>query len=59
MSANNQTKVNASRYEGTFVEGRRHGTGSLNFACGSIYEGEFADNHINGVGNFSFANALA
>lgn len=55
-SASNQI---SSSYEGTFIDGRRHGQGVLNFACGSLYEGEFQDDHISGYGVFKFANALA
>jgi hypothetical protein len=39
-----------AKYEGQYIDGKKHGRGRLTFADGSAYEGEFLQNEISGQG---------
>ena len=44
------------RYEGHFVNGKRHGSGTCEYANGDIYEGEWRNNERSGSGLMLLAN---
>ena len=44
------------RYEGGFVNGKRHGKGVYTFANGSRYEGDYRNGYRHGKGVYTFAN---
>jgi hypothetical protein len=39
-----------SKYEGRYLEGKKHGKGIFSWPDGSSYEGEFKNNNIEGYG---------
>lgn len=45
-----------SLFEGTYIDGKRNGTGKLNLHTGDYFEGDFRDGLRNGVGSMSFFN---
>jgi hypothetical protein len=47
-----ETWPDGAKYEGNYIEGKKHGRGILNFADNSRYEGEFNLNDIHGSGTY-------
>ena len=45
-----EKSLNGDVYEGDFIDGKKHGKGTLKFRDGSIYTGEFQNDSINGMG---------
>ena len=43
-------------YEGTFKDGKQHGTGSYRLPNGYVYEGEWVEGEIRGIGRAVFTN---
>ena len=41
-----------TRYEGTYLNGKKNGKGQLNFIDESKYRGEFLNNEITGIGEY-------
>ena len=52
-----ESKVEISRYEGNFVDGRREGVGLMRFKNGDVYEGEFLNNLMHGEGSYTYAKS--
>jgi hypothetical protein len=48
------TYEDGSQYEGSWLEGARHGRGKCFFADGSEYEGEFWEGHYHGQGKMTW-----
>jgi len=45
-----------ARYEGSWLDDKRHGTGSFRDVDGSLYQGEWANGHREGKGAMTYAN---
>jgi len=43
-----ETWEDGSKYEGNYVEGRKHGKGTYTWNDGSVFTGDWVDNNING-----------
>ena len=50
------TTTTTDVYEGTFLNGRKHGRGRLQFANGDVYEGDFKNGLIDGTGEYQFVS---
>ena len=50
-----QTYENGRRYEGTTLQGRKHGQGKLMFEDGAYYEGQFQEDKMSGKGVLYYA----
>ena len=50
----------SNQYKGEFVQGQRHGPGTIYYACGATYEGEWSSNKSHGEVNqcYSFASHI-
>ena len=46
---------NGAKYEGQFLENKKHGKGKIEFETGDTYEGDFKDNKFNGYGHYKWA----
>jgi hypothetical protein len=42
-------RADESKYEGNYVEGKKHRKGIYTWADGSKYEGEWKDNQLDGI----------
>ena len=51
-----KTYANGDKYEGPFVDDKKHGQGILTFANGDKYEGPYVDDKRHGQGIFTFAS---
>ena len=47
--------ANGERYEGDFVNGKRHGRGRMEYANGDVYEGEYNMGKRHGQGTMTYA----
>lgn len=45
-----------ARYEGDYIEGKKHGHGKFNWADGSTYVGDFNKNNIHGKGCYDWSD---
>ena len=54
----NGTMINAdgSKYTGSFINGKSHGQGVLEYRNGDKYEGSFSEGLPHGYGNYSWSN---
>jgi len=56
MSSSQSTQHSKSIYEGSFLNGKKHGQGKLLIQDRLVYEGEFQNNMFHGQGTIKFAN---
>ena len=47
-------RADGSKYEGSYKEGKKHGTGTYTWIDGSKYEGLWRDNKISGTGTYTW-----
>jgi hypothetical protein len=45
-------------YQGEYVEGRRHGRGTMSYTCGEVYEGEWREGRPQGDCRYSWPSGL-
>ena len=50
-----ETYANGERYEGDFVNGKRHGSGRMEYANGDVYVGEYKEGKRHGQGTMTYA----
>lgn len=48
--------IPGERYEGDFIQGRKHGRGTLKTRDGDCYDGQFIDGYYHGKGTCAYAN---
>jgi hypothetical protein len=47
-------RTELARYEGNYVDGKKHGVGKFVFPSGDVYEGEFVNNKMHGMGTYTY-----
>tara|TARA_R110002050_G_scaffold22986_2_gene62387 strand:+ start:166 stop:414 length:249 start_codon:yes stop_codon:yes gene_type:complete len=45
-------------YEGTFLNGKRHGQGRLVWECGAVYEGRWIQDRLEGYGILTWPSGM-
>ncbi len=50
LSLGSERWPDKSKYEGQYLEGKKHGKGVFSWPDGSSYEGQFKNNNIEGYG---------
>lgn len=45
-------EVNASQYEGSFIDFVKNGEGKEKFSSGDLYKGQYTDGKFNGTGDY-------
>lgn len=50
------TYKNGNKYEGNFVDNKRHGPGTMTYANGDEYDGDWVDNKRHGKGTYTWAD---